>query len=175
MTTEYSKFESALLDSQEILTAKRLQHSLGSWKAATDLLQKLHSNCTQKGINLHPIFAVVGIQSTAQGPNEIICTLTTQSHLSQLTCSMTSVTSVTLYSLQCTLPNDPSLMIAYALDAEEERQREQEKVEKEKMEFQFYPEPVKVVAERPVSVAEPPPKKKEKSAKQASLMSFFSK
>ena len=57
-------------------------------------------------------------------------------------------------------------MIAYALDAEEE---------KEKIEFQFYPEPVKVVAERPVCVAEPPPKKKEKSAKQASLMSFFSK
>jgi hypothetical protein len=173
MTTEYSKFESALLDSQEILTAKRLQSSMGNWKAATDLLQSLYSNCKSKGIHLEPIFAVVGIHSNAQGVDEIICSLTGEANLEQVQSQMKVVTSVTLYSLQCKLPNHPSLMIAYAVDSEQAAEIE---AQKKKAESEPKAEaPVKPVAERPPAVAEPAPKKKEKGAKQASLMSFFKK
>jgi hypothetical protein len=172
MTTEFCKFESALLDSQEILTAKRLQSSLGNWKAATDLLQSLYSNCKSKGIHLEPIFTVVGIQSNAQGVDEIICLLTAEGNLNQVQSQMKKVTSVTLYSLQCKLPNNPSMMIAYALDSEQAVEAE---IQKKKAESEFKLEPEKPISERPSAVAEPAPKKKEKGAKQASLMSFFKK
>ena len=46
-------------------------------------------------------------------------------------------------------------------------------IEKEK--FEFYPEPVKAFSQRAPVAADEPPKKKEKSTKQASLMSFFTK